>query len=132
MRVVLYAYDFEPITILELDAWSVARLRETKTVRLICPPNWDVKSILDFDPTAPIRAIHFKSVLIRAEPLRRMNSRGHIEETMMLFTDDEESALLLKSVFLPGQHKEVHEREREAGARAVGEFIQLFGRTLGR
>lgn len=132
MRVVLYAYDFEPITILDLDAWSVGRLREARTVLLVCPPQWDMKSILDFDPSAPIKPIHIKTVRLDAEPLRRMDRTGRAEEAMLLFTADEESALLLKSVFLPGQYKEVHEREQDAGDRAVSDFVKLIGRTLGR
>ena len=43
----------------------------------------------------------------------------------MLFTNDEESAMLLKSAFLPGQQKEVQMREQQAFAKGFWSAIQF-------
>lgn len=109
MRAVLYTFDLEPITVLELPAEAMRYLRKEGAVNLqvIEPLSFGIH----LDPSTPVT---LKYVRIVAEPLRR---REH--ETLMLFTADEESALLLKAAFLPGQHSAVRERERRAFAKGV-------------
>ena len=46
----------------------------------------------------------------------------------MLFTDDEEAALLLKSELLPGQHKDVQSRERSAFAQGFMDALNMLGK----
>lgn len=55
-----------------------------------------------------------RRVVITAERLVR---NGH--ETLMLFTGDEESALLLKADFLPGQRAAVQGLQRRSFAAGV-------------
>jgi hypothetical protein len=63
-----------------------------------------------------------RRVAIFGERLRR---REH--ETLMLFTGDEENALLLRAEFLPGQRGEVRNRERGAFAAGFLRALQEFG-----
>jgi len=46
---------------------------------------------------------------------------------MILFTHNEESALLLKSAFLPGQQAELKLRDRDAFARGVMRALEMLG-----
>lgn len=120
MRHVLYAEDFEPITILELKPFAESLLEERGIVRLqvIAP----LQATLAYD-SAPVFMEAYRLVTIRAEPVRR-NGRTHL----MLFTHDEESALLLKSAFLPGQRGILQEREREAFAKGFMKAVDMIGR----
>lgn len=117
MRAVLYTFDLEPITVLELPADAVRYLRKGGAVSLAVmePISFD----FDFDPSTRVT---MRQVRIVAEPWRR---REH--ETLVLFTADEESALLLKAAFLPGQHSAVHEREKRAFAHGVLAAITRLG-----
>lgn len=63
-----------------------------------------------------------KTVRIIAEPVRR-GSHGHL----MLFTEDEENALLLKSAFLPGQRHEVLSERADAFAQGFMKAIRAIG-----
>lgn len=118
MRVVLYADDMEPITVIDLPTMAERYLNEHGMVRLAVqlPP---MLSVL-----AAKQAPSFgdcKTVTIFGERLIR-----HGREHMMLFTRDEESALLLKCAFLPGQQAGLQEREREAFARG---FLKALARV---
>ena len=127
MRVVLYADDMEPITVIDLPALAkgyppaLARgyLNERGMVRLAVqlPPMLSVLAAQQ----AP-RFDGCKTVTIFAERFVR-NGREH----MMLFTRDEESALLLKCAFLPGQQAGLQERERTAFARGFLEALARVG-----
>ena len=115
MRVVLYAEDFEPITVIELTEFAVGHLQTHGAVRLAVPSPVQYLSA----PLSPSN-LHLAIVTIRAEKLRRAG-RNH----MMLFTGDEESALMLKSAFLPGQRKDVQSAQKQA-------FAQGFLSALSR
>lgn len=108
MRVVLYAHDMEPITILDLSHCAYDFLHKHGSVRLAVPMQCSVVALTD----GPIEA-DFSSwiVEITAERLHR-NGERH----MMLFTRDEEQAMLLKAAFLPGQQHALREKQREAFA----------------
>jgi hypothetical protein len=98
VRVVLYAHDFEPITVISLDPHAYARLHRGGTWQIaVMPP-------LRLRPYAPDQLIKpepFPIVTITADVLRKGE-----HETLMLFTHDEEPALLLRSALLPGQRKD--------------------------
>lgn len=118
MRAVLYADDMEPITVVELPEFAEEYLAERGMVRLAVmrPPEWVIPA------TQPPKFEKLTTVTIVAERLVR-NGRAH----MMLFTRDEESALLLKCAFLPGQQAGLQEREREAFARGFLEALMKLG-----
>lgn len=94
-RVVLYTFDFEPITILEIhdDVWNC--LDHYGIVKLDVPCNTVLKPVTE---VVSKLALQFKTVTIKAERIRYNH-----EETLMLFTRDESSALMLQAAFLPGQ-----------------------------
>ena len=117
MRAVLYTHDMEPITVLELKRWAWEFLERTGIVRLHVaePP-------LTTPWSGPPANGLFRIVTIKAERLRRGN-----QEHLMLFTSDEESALLLESAFLPGQHRWVQERERVAFAQGFLHALDMLG-----
>jgi hypothetical protein len=118
MRAVLYASDFEPITVIDLPEFAMEYLEKYRFVRLpvLRPPQttpWDEASMPE--PNFPL-------VKIWAERLR--HPRG---EHLMLFTEDEEMALLLKSTFLPGQRSALHDVERRAFAQGFLNALQHLG-----
>lgn len=118
MRVVLYADDMEPITVIDLPTMADRYLNEHGMVRLavLLPP---MLSVLAAKQSPKLGDC--KTVTIFGERLIR-----HGREHMMLFTRDEESALLLKCAFLPGQQAGLQEREREAFARG---FLKALARV---
>ena len=119
MRVVLYADDMEPITVIDLPTMAERYLSERGMVRLavMLPP---MLSVIAAEQT-PVRD-SLKTVEIFAE---RFIRRGC--EHTMLFTRDDESALLLKCAFLPGQQAGIQERERTAFARGLLEALARVG-----
>ena len=123
MRVVLYADDMEPITVIDLPAMAEEYLNKHNHVQLPVqlPPMLSVRAARQ----APAFA-DFKIVTIFAERIVR-----HGREHMMLFTQDEESALLMKCAFLPGQQAGMQERERTAFARgfldALAAIVKVGG-----
>ena len=116
MRTVLYAHDMEPITILELSPWAVEYLKERGSV--ILPVYRPIKSTLP--PPGPIEPEPVWQVRITGETLHR-NGKRH----MMLFTHNEEHAMLLKAAFLPGQRWTLNEIKQEEFAKG---FLAAFQR----
>jgi hypothetical protein len=78
-----------------------------------------------FDPDLSNTAIPDTSwfVEITAEVLRRGN-----HQTLMLFTRNEEAALLLKSDLLPGQQRDVQDREKQALVKGFMRALNALGR----
>lgn len=111
MRAVLYTPDFEPITALTLDAWMIGFMEREGRVTL---PVLEEPAVTPAKPEQSVPRPIFRTVTITAEPLRIRGQRH-----MLLFTQDEESALLLKSVFLPGQRRALREAEDDAMAKGV-------------
>lgn len=111
VRAVLYTHDFEPITVVELPKCAKEYLeREGQvTLSVITPPK------PSFEPMDRPR-----SVRITADMLVRRGQRH-----LMLFTDDEEAALLLQAAFLPGQRRAIAEERAQAFAR--GFMKALYG-----
>lgn len=108
MNAVLYTHQLEPITVVDIPMWLWERLAQGQSIRLAV---MEQPSLVACD--APPTYSPPKMVEIFGERIRR---REH--ETLMLFTADEENALLLKAEFLPGQRGELRNRER--GAFAAG------------
>ena len=112
MRVVLYANDMEPITVLELEGWAVEMLSERQTVRFAVSPPAAVKFMTP--EGSPSQFMREWIVEVWAETFVRHGLRH-----LMLFTKDETSALLLKSAFLPGQMRSLNEQKQEAFAQGM-------------
>ena len=108
MRVVLYAEDMEPITVLDLSGFLLEHLQEYRMVLVPVMASVQYHAM----PAAPTIADMPRSVMIWAERMQR-NGETH----WLLFTRDEEAAMMLRSELLPGQHKEVQEREKQNYAR---------------
>ena len=116
MRAVLYTHDMIPITVLDVPPMYHAYLQENRQLILAIRPDFKFTDHED----AIAMHISLRTVTITAEWFHR---RG--ERHLMLFTQDEESALLLQASFLPGQTREVREREQKAFA--AGFFKALIG-----
>jgi len=117
-RVVLYTEDMEPITVIELKPWAEEYLCKHRGVSLAVHPI-DQLTWKPFEP--PTQAV-FHQVYIRAEPMHR-KGKTHL----LLITGDEESALLLKSAFLPGQYRELQHRECKARANGFVMALNALG-----
>ena len=118
MRSVLYTHDLEPITIIDVNHWMLKHLDEHKCV--VLPVQLQLPRVERYEDLIGQR-IKFHIVRITAERHVWRNV-----ESYMLFTEDEESALLLKAAFLPGQQSALNQRERDAMARGFLQAIQLF------
>ena len=118
MHAVLYTRQLEPITVVDIPMWLWDRLRRGEVIRLAVqePP-----SLVPLSGPPPAE-IWTRTVSIFGEKFRR---REH--EALMLFTADEESALLLQAEFLPGQRGEVRNRERGAFASGFLKALQAYG-----
>ena len=121
MRAVLYADDIEPITVIELSELAERYLNKFGMVRLAVLTPLTLSDMIDYEQR-PLQQPWSGIVRIFAESFVR---RGR--EHMMLFTPDEESALLLKCAFLPGQQSRLQEREREAFARGFLKALAAVG-----
>ena len=120
MRTVLYDYYFEPITILELSEFAVNHLNKYRSVRIPVPISPLTKIS---DPDSIPNNINFKTVTITCDILIKNNIKH-----MVLFTNDDENALLLKSAFLPGQRSQLSEIEKNAFAKGFIKACNLIGR----
>ena len=117
MRVVIYAMDFEPITIVELPGFAIDHIEKYGRVSI------PVQSSPSLVPSiGHIDDVPFKVVRIQAEKFRYHN---YVQ--FMLFTPDEESAMLLKASFLPGQQATLQQRELNAFAAGFLAAIQRLG-----
>lgn len=106
MRAILYSsIDLEPITILNINAHTESLLKERGRALM---PIYDIVNVVHH-PYDVVPSAEFRTVEIVSERLVI-----HGKQTRMLFTANDESALLLQSVFLPGQHKEVQKERDEA------------------
>lgn len=98
MRAVLYSdSDMEAITVIDVPEWAMAILRTGRAFRFPAPtlPCIELR-------TDPPRLDRFPMVEVWAE---RFVRRGVAH--WMLFTRQDEVALLLRAEFLPGQRQEV-------------------------
>lgn len=110
MRVVLYDDEtMEPLTVLQLPSWFVARLvsGERMLVPMILPVRLD-------DGVGPIGPAPKTSVAIWFEKFVR-KGQSH----WFAFTAEGEDAMMCRAVFLPGQYREVQSREAAAFMRGL-------------
>lgn len=124
MRAVLYAHDMEPITVIELQPWAWEFLRDQGQVRLAVHRRTDTQVFNPDADNAPISRMNDWIVTITAELLVRGSHR-----CLMLFTQDEEAALLLKSDLLPGQHRDAQSRDRVAFAKGFLGALNMLGKS---
>lgn len=120
MRAVLYTHDFEPITALTLTGDILRYLDERETVVLaVMEPMWSQVPGPDERP----ERTSFRTVTITREWMHR---RG--ERFPLLFTRNEEEAMLLRSTFLPGQRLALRQAEDEAFSKGVEWLFRLSAR----
>jgi hypothetical protein len=114
MNAVLYTNQLEPITVVDIPMWAWKWLAQGKCICLDVPepPRFA-------DCIFPPVCFQPKSVVIFGELIRRRE-----DETLMLFTADEENALLLRAAFLPGQLGAVRNKERSAFAAGFLKALQ--------
>lgn len=118
MRAVLYAYDLEPITVIELPPGAVEFLKFNGSVKLSVPTMPPVTMPLEQTPIQ----YSFKIIEIMAERFVYRNA-----ETLILFTADEETALEMKAAFLSGQVGAVQALQRNAFAYGFMTAIRKLG-----
>jgi hypothetical protein len=117
MQAVLYTHEMEPITVIGLASWAWEKLwRGERIVIAVMEP---IHVWMNADPNDFPKV---RKVEIYGEVFERRGNR-----TMMLFTGDEESALLLKADFLPGQRSELQAREGRAFAKGFFDALQRGG-----
>ena len=117
MHAVLYTHQLEPITVVDIPMFLWDRLAKGENIVLA------VMEPVKLTPyTGGEIGPALRRVAIFGERLRR---REH--ETLMLFTSDEENALMLRAEFLPGQRGELRNRERGAFAAGFLKALQEFG-----
>lgn len=121
MRVVLYTHDLDPITVIDLKPWAHEFLVSQGSVRMaVLRP---AAAMLCHANASPSDQMNAWFVEITAEVIRRGR-----QESMMLFTHNEEAALLLKSELLPGQIRDSREVQKQAFAKGFMHAIDSLGR----
>ena len=116
MNVVLYTEDLEAIAVIDLPHEAMQFFRDGKHWRVAVYEPMSAKSLASYalcDAT-------MKIVTIRAEEMRGKTG-------WMLFTDDDELALMLKSSMLPGQIKDFREEYKRGFANGFMDAILRMG-----
>lgn len=116
MHAVLYTHQLEPITVVDIPLWMWDQLERGDRVRLTVDRPYRLSG-----PGDPIASDDFAdcTVEVFAEVVRRREHRS-----LMLFTTSEETALLLRSVLLPGQRRDAQTRERRAYVAGILSALQ--------
>lgn len=116
MRAVIYDDEtFEPLTVVDLPRWAVDMLEEGRIVRFYVMRPHKVRSynVPDENPT-----IEHDTVALRFERIY-WHGRPH----WLAVTHTPETALLMRSTLLAGQHAAVQDRERAAFQRGLLEAL---------
>jgi hypothetical protein len=95
----------DPITVFDVPDWAMERMAHGERIKFL--PILEVSTIPITDD--PCNSILMHYVTVWAEPLRRKDQR-----TYMLFTNDDEWALKLRSELLAGQAGDSRRREHKA------------------
>jgi len=131
MRVVIYdREDMEPITVISLPDWGRDYLREIEqgqrgtevTFPVIQPMragNWNSPA-----PAAELTDLRKSTCRLRFEPIWEGHDGKRRRLMWLCTTMDGETALLLRSTFLPGQQAAVNEEREKA---FVGVLMAAFG-----
>ena len=117
-RAVIFSNDMEPITVVEFSE-LYGHLNKHKFVVI---PVYEFNKFMAFE-SGDVMASLNKFVKIRAELFHRNGKTGYI-----YFADNDETALLLESVFLPGQYKEVHDIRQDAIAEGLLKAFLNYGK----
>jgi len=117
MQAVLYTNQLEPITVVDIPMFLWDMLSKGQHIRLA------VQEPVGLTPYKYEEAIclNMKTVTVYGERILRRKS-----EALMLFTEDEESALMLKADFLPGQRGELEARDRKSFANGFIKALENF------
>lgn len=118
-RTVLYTDDLEPITVLELPSWSRDYLERHGVIRLTVTM---IKAPVMFQQEKRLICQEYRTVDVWSEPFVR-NGETHL----VLFTHNDENALLLKSSFLPGQRRELRNQLADEFAKGFLRAIRELG-----
>ena len=120
MRVVVYTQDFEPITVIKLDQWAVNFLHTTERVALTVIPVLELAPPADDEPIKmETWCVVLQAVWIHAPRRQRAG--------MVLVVQDEKNALLLRSIFLPGQRRALKDAEDAAFHKGALTMFRSFG-----
>lgn len=117
VRSVLYTEDFEPITVLELSSWAREYIEDRGSVVLQV-----MEPVMFRVSYEPIDQIVCRQVRIWGEKFVRYG-----RQTLMLFTADDENALLLKAAFLPGQRRELQDEKARSFAQGFLKALCALG-----
>lgn len=122
MRVPIYCSEtFEALTIIKIEKWGLEMLESGCVyLRFAPPPKTDVNAYAYSDV---MNQDVFKNCEIRFD---RICLKGMT--TWVGVTGDSETALALRSVFLPGQQSEVRQCERDAQVRMLEGMINRLSR----
>lgn len=114
---VLYTDDMEPITVLQLSPLARDMLIKRGYVALhVLEPVSLMPEVL------PATEVRCRKLIISAEMFYR-NDKKHL----MLFTGDEETALLLRAAFLPGQQRQLKDETVAAFGRGFLAAVRALG-----
>jgi len=120
MRVVIYdAEDMEPITVIKLDDRWVQMLKQGREVTMAVTPLLPTSYLeepLDWERTYQISRCRLRFERIM---------KGDKLMMWICTTVDGESALLLRSVFLPGQQSAVADERERAFRKGLGAALGL-------
>ncbi len=119
MRVVLYAYDLEPITIFEISQGIYNTLMKQRCVKLLVESKPQVTPSCEPPSRRCLDIVEIHSQII--------NVNGH--QSLLLFTHNEETALKLKAVFLPGQYNAVQAMQKNAYAYGFMTALRKLGES---
>jgi hypothetical protein len=121
MRVVIYdREDMEPITVITLPEWGREFLREIERghrgPEITFPVRPPMRAVDWKEPPADVPVTDFRrfQCRIRFEPIWEGDGPKRRCLMWLCTTRDGESALLLKSTFLPGQQAAVNEERQKA------------------
>ena len=118
MRCVLYDDEtFEPLTVLNIPRQFVERMKDGELILL---PVMEPVFFVDHNPNMPVVPSHLRTVSLRLERFVRKGV-----EHCFIFTQDSETALLLRSVFLSGQQNELQRREQASFAKGLSRAFGL-------
>ena len=108
MNAVLYTHDLEPITIIDLPSWAYECFERGSWIEMLIPNKPQRANFVGTgDDPITLMATKINTVRIRPEDVVFRGVRHTI-----LCTPDEESSLLLKAAFLPGQNSELQKQQR--------------------
>lgn len=108
MNAVLYTYDLEPITIIDLPSWAYECFERGSWIEMLMPNKPQRANFVETrDDPITLMATKRNTVCIRAEDVVFRGVRHKI-----LCTSDEESSLLLKAAFLSGQNSELQKQQQ--------------------